>query len=54
MYLFFSDRKKLIKEYIKWTKKNHTKNNVFVFLGYLQAKGYLNIEKIAEDLKKVD
>ena len=54
MYLFFSDRKKVIKEYIKWTKKNHTKNNAFVFLCYLQAKDYLNVEKIAEDLKKDD
>ena len=52
--LFFHHRKEIEKRFYLWTYNQHVKPCPNSLVAYMQIRGWLNDDKIIEDLKKED
>lgn len=52
--MLYNDKEKLIREYIKWIRKNHFKQKPLTLIMFLSYHGYLNEKKILKDLKFIN
>lgn len=52
--LWFSSRLKIERLYYEWANKNGVADTPMSLVAFMQRKGWLNEEKILEDIRKPD
>ena len=52
--LWFNNRKKVETLYYEWIQKNGVADTPMSLIAFMQIKGWLNEEKILEDINKPD
>lgn len=52
--LWFSNRRKVERLYYEWAHKNGVADTPMSLIAFMQIKGWLNEEKILEDISKPD
>lgn len=52
--IFFSHRMKIYDMFINWCEENKVAKNTQSFIAYLQINGWLNEDKIINDLKEME